>query len=133
MSIKRGIPLLAAALLCAVVALAMVGRDKAPALPKPRGTPRARPPVVDVSIPEERPLLPPPGPTEAVEQARVFPLYQDFRAAVATGNPQILQAARGRILPHRDVALTLAEQDLATSPDDTSRSVAFRTLEALRR
>jgi hypothetical protein len=88
-------------------------------------TPTVRLPVL------QRPVQPPP--VMATDEARVYPLYQDFRTAVALEHNTHRDALYRALGNNKDIALRLAEAELGAAQDETNREIARKTVDALRR
>lgn len=126
--------------LAGLALLAWARRD-----PSPRATPvrvaravqRPAPPSGAPYIaarPASRPAL---SPEERVahgsEEVRVLSTYRNYRNALAGGRESTVRALRTVLLRERELALSVAERELARAPTPTDREIAQMTLDSLRR
>jgi hypothetical protein len=82
------------------------------------------------------PLPPQAAPKEVargIEEVRVRGTYQNYRAAVASGDGGLEKALLPVVLRDREASLKFAEEDLALAKSDFDRSVAQKVIMVLRR
>jgi hypothetical protein len=121
------IPLAAAGLLLLAAVL------RKPVEPQPEGKVRkvatTREFVADRPLPKVAPAH---AMVRVTDDARVRSTYHQFRTSVATDNSVLQDALRPVLLRDRDFAARLAQEEISTASTDADRTIARKTLEALR-
>lgn len=81
--------------------------------------------------------LPPPAPAseaaKAIRATSVKSTLLKFRTAVAAGNPQAQSALLTSLKRHRDLAISIAEDDLRNATQESEKKSIRNALEAIRR
>ena len=132
----RAMPVLGLALLVGILVSRRESASEAPlrAAKRTGQEDRSAYPMPQVgTLPRKPQPPPPPPPIMPSDEARIYPVYQDFRTAVALGHDAHRDALFSVLSRNRDVALHLAEQELAAAQDELGREIARKTLTALRR
>jgi hypothetical protein len=132
------LPMVAGMMLLAVMALRN-RPEKVEAVPRrtAAAAPGSQSPPVPVTPRYTREDLLRPAPADivasAAEETRLRGTYDNFRTAVATGNVAAQNSLEKVLRRNPQAAIRFAEGELANARTDSDRSIALRTLEALRR
>src|SRR5262245_10713080 len=120
---------LSAGLLALVVVIALVrsGRDSGSA---DSGRTKGKPARKGYYVPPNQ--APPPAPPDvmasSMEEARVRSTYQNYRNAVALGHRRLMESFRKSLLREPEIAVRIAEAELAAAKDQYSQDIARKAL-----
>ena len=132
------LPLAAAALLIGVPLLrSRNDEDSSSARRRPAPAPTGRSEPVSfpspAAAPELRTAWPSKDASAAVYDSRVRTTFDNYRAAVSTGNAALMEALRPVLLRDRTTALRLARQDLDRAGTPLERDISSQILDMLER
>jgi hypothetical protein len=99
--------------------------------PRPADAPTAELPRIAVPPPPPKPA-PDSVIAEKTMEAKVRTTYMNYRTALATGNDALRKILEPVLLRDRDLALTMAREELARAKEPLDQQIARQMVEALR-